>query len=161
MKTITLILFLISSQINIAQSDTLYIMVEKPIFGSNCYGATGTGFSLVSKDKNYYNDYFAFTIQNAKGIDEKGDFEYYTLKETRKKIDVSTISHETILSLSKNKEWWEIHNAISLYKKIYLLEKKENTEHNKNNNVLYFIMPMKYEGTRKNIIPTDLSFRKD
>ena len=159
MKTIVIILFLISSQINVTQIDTLYLFIEKPIFGYRCEENIGTGFLLKNTDKKKPTDYFSFEIQNAKGLKENGGFDYYTLKELRKEISIQELNYETIQSLSKNKKWWEIHNELSQKREIYLLEKRKEGFNSQTGNYeyKYYILPMIYEGTRKIIVPTDLS----
>jgi len=65
--------------------------------------------------------------------------------------------------LSEKFEWWEIHNELSLKNRIFVLERKKgafNSE-TKEFNFEYFSLPVEYEGTRKNIVPTDLSNSKD
>ncbi len=84
-------------------------------------------------------------------------------KSLREKISIDSLKFETIESFNKNKEWWEIHNELSLKKKIYLLEKRKTKLNSKTGKFeyAYYIIPMIYEGTRKNIVPTDLSSKKN
>ncbi|MFD2551626.1 hypothetical protein ACFSQP_07340 [Bizionia sediminis] len=147
------------THINFGQSNTLYLLIDKPYFGYSFEENIGTGFAIVSNDKDFSTDYYGFDIQNVKGFKKTGEFDYYTLKELRKEIDIDTVKLETIKSFSENKEWWQIHNELSLKRKIFLIEKREgafNTSTGKYE-ITYYMLPMIYEGTRKNVVPTDLS----
>lgn len=150
------------TQSTIAQKDTLYLFIDKPFFRYQTIKSIHTGFIVKSEDKRFVCDYYKFGVINYQGWNEKGEDIYLSLKELRKEVNIDTLKYKTIKSLSKNKKWWEIHNQLSLKNKIFLLEKKETNFNSSTGkfNYSYFISPMIYEGTRKNIIPTDLSIKK-
>lgn len=161
-KILVIIICIINSPILFGQNDALYLLIEKPIFGHICNGVIETGFIVNSKDNKFVCDYYQFGINTFNGWNENGEDVFLSLKELRKEIDIDTIKYETISSLSNDIEWWDLHNKLSLKKKIFLLEKRE-TKFNSSTNKFdfkYFIVPMLYEGTRKNIVPTDLSINK-
>jgi len=158
MKKITLILFLFIGLKAFSQKETLYLFIEKPFFRYSTIENIKTGFIINSQDKRFVCDYYKFGILNYLGWDENGEDIYLNLKELRKEIKIDSIQYKTIKILKKDKEWWQIHNELSLYKKIFLLEKRE-TKFNVSTGKFdfgYFISPMIYEGTRKNIVPTSL-----
>jgi len=138
-------------------------MIERPSFMHRDDGTIGTGFIVKSIDKRFICDYYKFGIFTLFYSEEKKDIDYYTLKELRKEIKIDTVKYETIKSFTKSKEYWEVHNELSLKKKIYLLEKREGKFNSGTGefDYSYFILPLIYEGTRKNIVPTDLSINKE
>lgn len=146
-----------------SQSDTLFLLIEKPYIQGKIDTNYKFGFIINSDDKRFVCDYYEFLIHSYQGWDEEGNDVYVSLKDLRKKVKIDTLKCETISSLSKEKKWWEIHNYLSLKKKIFLLEKRETVFNSKTNkfDFGYFIMPMVYEGTRKNIVPTDLSIKTE
>ncbi|WP_417195299.1 hypothetical protein [Bizionia sp.] len=160
MKNIFLLLFSLYFLNSFSQkTDILYLMVDKPMFAfckeqSLCYG-----FAVKSEDKRFLTDYYHFDIVNLKGIDSLGNTKYYTLKEIRKAVSPDSIDFVSISDLTKNNAFWEVHNDLSLRKKIFLIEKKEGKFNSSTGkyDINYYILPMIYEGTRKNIVPTDLS----
>ncbi len=157
-KYIILILSLISLQVCFSQADTLYIMIENPFFVKN-YNSISVGFGINSKDKRFNLDYYQFRLTNYKGWDENGNDIFLDINQLRKEINIDTIKYFMKKSFSENKEWWQIHNELSLKKKIFLIEKREgafNTSTGKYE-ITYYMLPMIYEGTRKNVVPTDLS----
>ena len=160
MKKILIIILILTTQNLIGQNDgDFYLLIDNPIFGYRYEKDIGTGFILKSKNKQFQTDYFSFDIQNVRDFSETGIFDYYTLKELRKEIDISKLNYETISSLTKNKEWWQVHNELSLKKNIYLLEKRKEKFNSQTGKWKYgyYILPMIYEGTRKDVVPTDLS----
>lgn len=158
-KVLVLFTFLLFQSI-FSQNDTLYLLIEKPIF-SNRYdsGDIGTGFAVKSKDKRFLTDYYYFNIKNLKGIDSLGNTTYYSLKDVRKEVFIDSIDYVSISDLTKDKAFWEVHNDLSLKKKIVLIEKKEGEFNSSTGEyaINYYMFSMTYEGTRKNIVPTDLS----
>ncbi|WP_034061002.1 hypothetical protein [Lacinutrix jangbogonensis] len=160
MKKITLIilLFFCFQRIS-AQTDTLYLLIENPIFGQSSEGQIGTGFAIKSKDKKFLTNYYRFKIENLKGIKKSGELDYISLKDLRKVIDTTNINYINVSKIGLNKQWWELHDELSSKKTIYLVE-KINDSFNSQTGVYsfkYYILPMRYTGTRKNVIPTDLS----
>ena len=159
---IFLIVSLLLIEICTAQTEKLYLIIDNPFFVENSNLIT-VGFGVKSKDKRFNLDYFNFRVLNFKGWNEEGEDIYLDKKQLRKKIDLNSIKYETVQSLTKNKEWWEVHNELSLKKEIYLLEKlqsKFNVESG-NFDYEYYILPLQYEWTMKNIVPTDLSIVKE
>lgn len=160
-KTIIIIGIIFISQITFSQSDTLYLMLDNPNFRKN-YNEIFIGFGIKSNDKQFNLDYFNFKVSNYKGWDKEGNDIYLDISELKQEVAIDTIDYETRLDLSKNKKWWQIHNMLSLKKKIYLVEKR-NGKFNlkiKEYNIKYFIIPLVYLGTRKNFVPTDLSMKR-
>ena len=159
-QLILLIIILITAK-NFAQIDTLYLFVEEPTLRFSCEKSLSFGFAIKSKDAKFITDYYQFDIENIKSFSKNKnyDFDYFTAKELREEIYIQGLDYETIQSLSKNKKWWEIHNELSQKREIYLLEKRKEGFNSQTGNYeyKYYILPMIYEGTRKNIVPTDLS----
>ena len=163
MKSILIILISLMSNFIISQNDTLYLMIDKPKFGVQNYNSINTGFAIKSNDKRFHTDYFNFGVFNFYWSDSKQDIDYYKLSEMKKEVNIDTISYKTINELKKNKKWWEIHNELSLKRKIFLLE-KINTDFNSSTgkyNFKWYSLPVMYLGTRKNTVPTDLSLNKN
>lgn len=158
MKKISLLIIILFgiTQSVIAQKDTLYLFIEKPFFQYQTIKNIRVGFSIMSNDKRFVCDYYKFGVINYQGWDEKGNDIYLNFNQLRKKININDINYETIKSLTNKKQWWKVHNQLSLYKKIFLVEKIENKTGSNTSPYNYYIMPLIYEGTRKNIIPTDL-----
>lgn len=150
-KRILLISIFFITQNIFSQKDVLYLMIDKPFF-SQQDDEIVTGFIVKSKDKRFICDYFEFKIFNSFYSEDKNDIDYYKIDELRKSVKIDTIEYETLNSFIENKEFWEIHNELSLKSKIYLIEKKDSLK--------YYLFPMIYEGTRKNIIPTNLSVKQ-
>lgn len=148
-------LLVYSSLYSYSQNDTLYLLTDK-------IKGVGYGFAVNSKDKRFITDYFIFNLKKVKGFSKKNnfDFEYYTLDEIRKEISLDTIRYKTIKEFTKNKKFWEIHNELSLIKNIFFIEKRKIKSNKPDFEYKYYIIPAIYEGTRKNIIPTDLSIHK-
>ena len=80
-KIILFLLFLSCSHNGICQSDSLYLFIEKPIFGESCDGYFGTGFAIKSEDKRFLTNFFKFEISNIKSFNESGGFDYFQLKD--------------------------------------------------------------------------------
>lgn len=156
MKKILLISVFLFSQSALSQKDTLYLLIEKPFIQGTMKTNYLFGFTINSKDKRFVCDYYKFQIPSYKGWDEKGMDIYLNLEELKEEIDIDTIDYETVQSLQKGQNWWQLHNELSLKKKIYLLEKKIYPDYyyRKKDTVKYYVLPMIYEGTRKNIVPT-------
>jgi hypothetical protein len=135
------------------------LYIKKPFFQGKGIENIITGFTINSKDKRFFCDYYKFSILNFMGWDENGEDIYLTLKELKQEVSIDSISYKTLKSFTENKEWWQIHNELSLKKKILLVEKKVFTDYyyRKKDSIKYYVLPMIYEGTRKNIVPTDLS----
>lgn len=159
MKKISLIIIILFGIIQsaVAQKDTLYLFIEKPFFQYQTIKNIRIGFIVMSKDKRFVCDYYKFGVINYQGWDEEGNDIYLNFNQLRKKININDINYKTIKSLTNKKQWWKVHNQLSLYKKIFLVEKIENKTGTNTNPYNFYIMPLIYEGTRKNIIPTDLS----
>ncbi|NQW35547.1 MAG: hypothetical protein HQ471_00945 [Flavobacteriales bacterium] len=162
-KIIISLIFLSITQITTSQDNSLYLLIEKPFF-IKTHNNISVGFSIKSKDKRFILDYFQFRISNYMGLDENGNDIFLDLKQLRKKVTTDSIKYKTILSLSENKKWWEIHNELSLKKKIFLLEKVKIKDDSGTYSLegykeitKYYIIPMIYECTRKNTVPTNLS----
>lgn len=162
MKKISLFIIILFGiiQNTIAQKDTLYLFIEKPFFEYQTIKDIEIGFTVISKDKRFVCDFYKFGVINYQGWDEKGNDIYLNFSQLRKKININDINYETIKTLTYKKKWWKVHNQLSLYKKIFLVEKIENKTESNTSLYNYYIMPLIYEGTRKNIIPTDLSIKK-
>lgn len=162
MKNRILFLLLVITTLTVkSQNNTLYLVLDKPFFQYQTIENINIGFVIESNDKRFVCDYYKFKVLNYQGWNKKGEDIFLSLKELRKEVNLNDINYETISSLSKNKKWWEIHDILSLKKKIYLLEKKSISGNKNKDSTQYYIMPMIYEGTRKNIVPTDLSFKKE
>ena len=159
MRNMVFVFLMLITQAVYSQNDTLYLLMDDPFFRYKNIENIKTGFIINSKDKRFVCDYFMFQIQNFKGWGASGEDIYLDLKELRKEIDINSIDYETIESLQKNKEWYQIHNFLSLKKQIYLIQKKQIKIPSLNNKSVsrYYLIPMIYEGTRKNIIPTNMS----
>ena len=95
------------------------------------------------------------------GWDEKGEDVFLNLEEQREEIKIDTINYETVSTFTKNKEYWEVHNELSLKKKIFLIEKISDKDSITAGTIKYYILPIRYVGTRKNIVPTDLSLKRN
>ncbi|UPS92512.1 hypothetical protein [Bizionia sp. M204] len=160
MKFVFLVLFGLYFQSFYSQNDTLNLILENPIYG-NRYdsGDIGVGFAIQSKDKRFLTDYYNFNIINLKGIDSLGNVAYYSLKDIRKEISIDSINYISISDLTKDKKFWQVHNELSLKKKIFLIEKRKGKFNSSTGKyeITYYMLPMIYEGTRKNVVPTDLS----
>lgn len=154
MKKIFILLLL--STFAYSQNDTLYLLIDNPIFNKSEGEKISTGFAIVSKDSRFITDYYKFTILNFLGWDNKGDNIFIELKDLKKEINVDSVNFETILGFSKNKKYWEIHNELSLIKYIYIIEKVSNNSVS-GGSFKYYVFPVIYEGTSKNVIPTDMS----
>ncbi len=157
MKKLLFTFLVCISQTSFSQNDTLYLIVEKPNFGSSCERNLSFGFAIKSIDKRFSTDYYYFEMQNGKGLTSQGDFEYYDREHFGIEVDIDSIKYESVQKFTEKKDFWQIHNELSLKKKIFLLEKRQGdfntvTGHY---NQRYYILPMIYEGTRKNIVPTD------
>jgi len=143
--------------INVFSQDTtttLYLLTNK-------IKGVGYGFAINSEDKRFMTDYYMFNLKKVKGFSKKNnfDFEYYTLDEIRKEISIDTIKYKTIKEFTENKTPWKIHNELSLKRKIYLIEKRKIKSNKPYFEYKYYVVPSIYEGTRKNVVPTDLSFQ--
>lgn len=163
MKKISFFIIIIGlSQNIVAQNDILYLFIEKPFFQYQTLEDITIGFTIDSKDERFVCDYYKFGVFNSSWSKEEKDVINLSLPELRKEIRIDSIHYETISSLSKDKKWWELHNDLSLRNKIFLLEKKRGKLNTKSNvyDCKYYIIPLIYEGTRKNIIPTDLSSKR-
>ncbi|MGO2358846.1 hypothetical protein [Mesonia sp.] len=158
MKKLIFFTLIFTTGVIYSQDDTMYLLVENPKFNFGCEKDLAFGFLINSTDERFISDYYYFGMQNAKGFDGKGEIEYYDLKEFSKEVKIDTVRYETISSLTKNKKWWEIHNELSLKKHIFLIDKRNEGINNNTGKYLikYYVMPMIYEGTRKNIVPTNL-----
>ncbi|HET8885302.1 MAG TPA: hypothetical protein VFM70_03015 [Salinimicrobium sp.] len=150
MKRLILIALLIFSfQYAVSQNDTIYLMVEDVSIQSRIGQELSWGFLVKSHDDRFICDYYKFQIPNWMGIDEKGEDIFFNADQLKKGIDLDSIHFETISSFILNKKPWEIHNELSLIKEIFIIGRQNGN---------YYFLPLIYEGTRKNIIPTDLSF---
>lgn len=123
-----------------SQSDTLYLCVEDPIIQYGCEQQLTFGFSIKSKDDRFMTDYYKFSIPNIKSFGDEGNYEYYTIDEIKEETDIKKINYEIISAFIGAKSPWKVHNELSLKSKIYLIVKK---------NTKYYILPLKYEGTKK------------
>lgn len=139
------------------KNDTLFLLVEKPYYQYESIEKIEIGFAIVSEDKRFVCDYYKFGVLNYMGWDREGNDVYLNLQELGKKTDINTISFETIKSFTDDKEWWRVHNELSLKKKIFLIEKRKTDFNPSTNDFKYYTIPLIYKGTRKNIVPTDLS----
>jgi len=154
MKKIHIILILLIYSTTYSQNETIYLL-------NNNVKGIGYGFAVNSKDKRFLTDYYIFNFKKSKGFKKNSiKFEYYTLDELRKEVSLDTINYKTIKEFTKDKEFWEIHNELSLFKNIYFVEKRKVKTDKSHYEYKYFYIPARYEGTRKNIIPTDLSIHK-
>jgi len=136
-------IFLIYSSLY-SQNETIYLLTNKG------------GFAINSEDKRFLTDYFIFTFKKGKDS-KKNDFKYYTL-DKKKEISIDTIKYKTIKEFTENKKPWEIHNELSLMRNVFFIKKTKSDK--PNFEYKYYVIPVIYEGTRKNIIPTDLSIHK-
>ncbi len=159
MKFIYFTLLFIYINVFSQDNNTIYLLLNNPRFTFNCEQSLGYGFAIKSKDKQFLTDYYKFNIYNIKGFSnsKKYDYEYYTLDEIRKEISIDTIKYETIKEFTENKNPWEIHNELSLKRKIYFIEKRKIKSNKPYFEYKYYVVPAIYEGTRKNVVPTDLS----
>ncbi len=151
------ILFIYTSAFSQKSSTILYLFLDKPQYKYSCEKNLGYDFAISSQDKRFLMNYYKFDIYNIKGFstNTKYDYDYYTLDEIQKEISIDTIKYKTIKEFTENKTPWEIHNELSLMKKIFFIKKiKSNFKYK------YYAIPAIYEGTRKNVIPTDLSKHK-
>jgi len=145
--------------INVFSQDnttTLYLLTNK-------IKGVGYGFAINSEDKRFMTDYYMFNLKEVKGFSKENnfDFEYYTLDEIRKEILIDTIKYKTIKEFTRNKTPWEIHNELSLKRKIYFIEKRKIKSNKPYFEYKYYVIPAIYEGTRKNVVPTDLSMQSN
>ncbi len=153
---ISLVLFVLTQIVLSQKNDTVYILIENPSFkNNNCENTLNFGFSIKSKDTRFITDYYQFNLSKAKGFNKNGDFEYYTIEELRKEVMIDSIKYKTLKSL-ENSGNWELHNELSLKKTVLLEKKTIKKDSNGNHITKYYIIPMIYEGTRKNVIPTQL-----
>ena len=141
--------------INVFSQDnttTLYLLTNK-------IKGVGYGFAINSEDKRFMTDYYMFNLKEVKGFSKENnfDFEYYTLDEIRKEILIDTIKYKTIKEFTRNKTPWEIHNELSLKRKIYFIEKRKIKSNKPYFEYKYYVIPAIYKGTMKNIVPTNLS----
>lgn len=160
MKNILIpLVYLFVIQLINAQRDVLTLLVEAPIFKQNDSNFIRTGFMVKSDDKRFVSDYYEFEIFNIEYSKKDKDIKYLGIDELRVKVSIDTIKYETVSGFTKDKKWWEVHNQLSLKETIFLLEKRKenfNSETGKYD-YNYYIIPLIYTGTRKNIVPTDLS----
>ena len=165
MKKISLMIIILFGikQSAIAQKGTLYLLMDKPFFQYPTIENILTGFVIDSKDKRFVCDYYKFYVYNIHYSEKAKDIIFLPIKDLRKEVKIDTIQYETISTISKGKKWWKLHEELSLKKKIYLLEKLENNINPKTKitDYKYYVIPLIYEGTAKNTIPTDLSFKKE
>ena len=151
---IIVVAFLLISNLGNSQDDDIYILLDTEITqGPN--KEIVFGFSLNSRDKRFVCDYYQFKIPNIKGFGKSNDLEYYTHKELREEIKLHSINYETLKSLHKRRPW-ELHEEFSL-KKIYLLQKEVTRNNNNEKIIKYYYYNLEYEGTRKNLVITDMS----
>ena len=138
------------------QNDTLYLYVDAPLLSYSCQQSLSFGFAISSADANFDTDYFKFDIPNLKGLSPEGEVEYHTNAEIRKKKALNPSKLRTIEIFTKGKAFWEIHNELSLKRKIYLVTDIEGqSEHPMVSKNLYYVYPLIYTGTRKNVVVTD------
>lgn len=142
-----LLILLFCCQPVFSQSDTLYLYVEDPIIQYGCDQQLTFGFSIKSKDDRFITDYYKFSIPNIKSFGKEGNYEYYTIDEIKKETDIKKINYEIISAFIEAKSPWQVHNELSLKSKIYLIEKGDTK---------YYILPLIYEGTKKNVVQTAL-----
>ncbi|MCG8235126.1 hypothetical protein [Tenacibaculum finnmarkense] len=162
MKKVNIIIIILFGIVQnvIAQKNTLYLFIEKPFFQYQTIKNIRIGFTAISKDKRFVCDYYQFGVFNLHWSEEKKDVINLPINNLREKVKIDTIPYETIKSLTHKKKWWKVHNQLSLYKKIFLVENIENKNGINTSQSNYYIIPLIYEGTRKNIIPTDLSINR-
>ena len=136
------------------QNKVLYLYVDDTMFSYCCEKQLCFGFSIPSKDKNFITDYYSFEIPNLKGFDDNDCYEYYRYDEIRQSKALEKEQLVTVHELAKDRSPWELHNLLSNQSlKIFLVE--DSRQENKRN--MYFLYPMNYVGTRKNVIVTDNS----
>ncbi|MCB0463827.1 MAG: hypothetical protein KDC81_14105, partial [Flavobacteriaceae bacterium] len=111
-----------------SQKEVLYLMIDKPFFSQQDDKIT-TGFIVKSKDKRFICDYFEFKIFNSFYSEVKNNIDYYNIDELRKSVKIDTIEYLTLNKFIEKKEFWEIHNELSLIKEIFLIEKKDSLEY--------------------------------
>jgi|GEM_PF-1653625 len=134
------ILFIFVFQVMDAQKNLLYIYDQRKFshIGIGINGEATYLFSIKSKNKNFQNDAFLFSIPNQEGFET-----YKPLNEIVQKVDLDTLDFINLDDLTK-KDPWNLHNFLSSQKKIFLVR-------NKSGNQEKFVMyPLIYEGTRKN-----------
>ncbi|TVZ52691.1 hypothetical protein [Dokdonia sp. Hel_I_53] len=153
-KLIQSIIILLITANCFSQNETLYLKIEKPFFKKINTTSYITGFISKSEDPRFISDYFRFEVFNTVYIEDKNEIGYLTPKELRKKVSIDTLKYVTINELVEQKAFWQVHNELSLKKKIFLLEEVNCTSITAKNSFEYFILPLIYVGTRKNIIPT-------
>ena len=135
-----------------AQSNEYYIFVDDLFYRFSYEKQLGTGFAIKSNDKRFVADYYIFSVQNLKGFDNNGGYEYFTLDEIRTEVNLEKLNiHE--FSYFENKKNWQVHEELSLVSEIFLIQKVKES----NGSYNCYKIPVVYEGTRKNTVPTDLN----
>lgn len=145
MKNSLLIFIILSINFSFGQEqkhNDIYILDNKKYIASDYYGNFLYIFSIPSKDEKFICDSFRFIVPNQKNFEEK-----FKLSELTKKIDKSKIDSKRVLEPNKlfNSNAYEIHELLSLSKKIYFIFEESNNCYNQ--------IEITYDGTMKNLIP--------
>ncbi len=124
------------------KDNAIYILDDKKYITSDYYGNFFYIFSIPSKEEKFICDSFRFIVPNQKNFEEK-----FKLSELTKKIDKSKIDSKRVLEPNKlfNSNAYEIHELLSLSKKIYFISEDASNCYNQ--------IEIIYDGTMKNLVP--------
>ena len=135
--TIILIIFFKSLVYSQQKEKILYLKDNNPIINADENGCLHYLISIKSLNKDFNSDAYKFIIPNRVNFDK-----FKNLKDLENNIHLDSIHNIVNLKNLEKDEPCEIHNKLSIQKKIYLVYKTNNK---------YVYIPIVYKGTQKNI----------
>ena len=139
------------SQNEINKSETLYLYVPNNAFIGGVLGYKAY-FTIASKDKRFSHDNYYFYINY-------GSLDYKSLYNLGEEISVNSIEQINPGKLFKDLDYCELHSALSLYKRIYIVTDipKSKLKSESESSKKYMKWLVDYSGSIKNVVHTNMT----
>ncbi|PSG89940.1 hypothetical protein [Aurantibacter aestuarii] len=149
--SLLLVSVLVTAQDKIRNSNELYIYIENTNFISGVLSYNAY-FSIPSIDKRFQGDNYYFNI-DYRGLDYKSLFSLGNV------IDINTIEYVNPITEFKSMSNCELHNLLSLYKRIYIITDipKSKLISNKDSSKKHILWYTNYNGTQKDVVHTNIT----
>lgn len=129
--------------------EELYIYVDNSSFIIDDLGYHAY-FNIKSSDERFLHDTYLFKIASP-------DFEKHDLIDLGEEKDVNIINYVKPFDAFESLSNCELHNKLSLLKRIFIVTKKPSESYNPKDSGKLIVWSVTYDGTLKNIIYTNSS----